>query len=200
MANQFTIPNIPPAQDIDSLRLSITNAMSKLVGQLNAAPTTLDGQNQRVQNVATPTGPNDAVNKRYLHGVLAGNTLLPNRGGQGGGKDAYTIVFSDSSTVGAGDVIPVFVVGQDRVGVPIEVWLYAVQAPGTGGLVINVTKNTSTNVLSTALTLTSGSNGPVYSYSFTGGIKFNHGDVIAPVISTAASPSVVSIGVVVRRT
>jgi hypothetical protein len=196
----LTNPTLPPVTDLDALRTAVASALSNLVTQLNQSAVTdnFDVGGNRVTNVATPTGPNDAVNKRYLHSVV-GTTTNIGKKGNGSGKDAYTVVFSDSTTVGAGDVIPVFIVGSDRIGVPEEVWVYAVQAPGSGGLVLNITHNT-TNILTTALTLGSGSNGPVYSYSLTGGIKFNHGDIIQPVISTSAAASVVSIGVVVRRT
>lgn len=198
MPSQYTIPSIPPAQDIDSLRLSITNALSKLVGQLNAAPTTLDGQNARVQNVATPTGPNDAVNKRYLHNLVGSTTLVGNGRGGGTGKDAYTVVFSASS-INANDAIPSFIVGLDRNGHAEEAWLYADDAPvGTGGFVANIQKN-GTSILATNLVLASASTGPVFVTTFTGNTSFVHGDIISLVVTSSGGAAGVSIGLVVKR-
>lgn len=196
MSNTFTIPNIPPATDLDSLRLSITNALSVLTGQLNAQPLTLDGQNQRVQNVATPTGPNDAVNKRYLHNFVGSSTQIGNRGR--GGLDAYTIVFSASS-INANDDVPEFVVGQDRSGFAEEAWVYAVgPAISTAGFVAMIQKN-GTNILASNLVLATGSNGPVFVTTFTNNINFTHGDLVSLVVTSSGGAAGVSVGLVVKR-
>jgi hypothetical protein len=203
MATQYTIPNIPPATDIDTLRLSVTNAMSKLVGQLNGQTTQLDAMGQRVVNVATPTGPNDAVPLRYLKYFHQKGTQVSNRK-DGGGMDAYTIVFSNGGTATNGNISPPFVVGQDRSGTPIEGWLAAVSAP-TGNFTVNFLHGTSMadathTLLATDLTVGSGSFGPVFQTNFTANVSFQHGHIIVMKVISANAAVDFSGGVVVDRT
>ncbi len=77
--SQFVTPTIPPAQDLDSLRIAISSAISKVTEQLNqqAADPSVDGAGLRIQNVATPTSWNDAVNKRYLEDRLSDLQQFP---------------------------------------------------------------------------------------------------------------------------
>lgn len=194
--DQFTIPNIPVAGDIDTLRLSITNALSKLVGQLNAIPTQLDAGGQRLVNVGTPTSPNDAVNLRYLKYNVNTSSIVSTPS-TGDGLDAYTIVFSADFAYD-GDAFPAFVVGDDRTGNSIEAWVYAVNPPvGSGGLSVNISRN-GTNMLSSPLTLASNSSGPVFVTGFTVS-NLSHGDVVQLVTSTMGGVTDVSIGLVVKR-
>lgn len=194
--NQFIIPNLPPANDLDTLRLSVTNALSKLVGQLNAQSTQLDAGGQRVINVATPTGPNDAVPLRYLKYFPMAGTMSSSPV-TGSGKDAYTIVFSCDFAY-AGDSLPAFVVGSDRTGFAEEAWVYAQGTPiTTGGLSVNISRN-GTNMLASPLALASGSNGPVFLATFTTSI-LAHGDVLKLVTSTMAGVTGLSVGLVIKR-
>lgn len=194
--DQFTIPNIPVAPDVDTLRLSVTNALSKLVGQLNAQSTQLDAGGQRVLNVATPTSPNDAVNLRYLK-YNVGTTSISGGSGGGSGLDAYTIVFSADYAY-TGDAFPAFIVGDDRGGFAEEAWVYADGTPvSTGGLAINISRN-GTNMLSTDLVLATGSNGPVFSSSFST-TAVTHGDVIQLQTIDMGGVTGVSVGLVIKR-
>lgn len=195
--NKFIIPNIPVTTDVDQLRLSVTNALSKLVGQLNDQSTQLDAAGQRIVNVATPTSPNDAVNLRYLKYNVNTSSINGNQG-SGGGLDAYTIVFSADFAY-SGDDFPAFVVGNDRSGFAEEAWVYAVGFPtSTGGLSINISRN-GTNMLAAPLALASGSTGPTFTSTFTTS-ALAHGDVVKLVTSTMGGVTDVSIGLVVRRT
>lgn len=195
--NQFTIPNIPVATDLDTLRLSITNAFSKLIAQLNVVSTQLDAGGSRVINVATPTGPNDAVNLRYLKYFpqMGTQNAAPSSGGSG--LDAYTVVFSADFAY-TGDQFPAFIVGEDRTGFAEEVWVYADGPPlGTAGLTVNVSRN-GTNMLATDIALASGSNGPVFLATFTTSI-LAHGDVVKLVTDNMSGVTGVSVGMVVKR-
>lgn len=192
--NQFTIPNIPTSPDVDTLRLSVTNALSKLVGQLNAMPTQLDAAGQRVINVAWPTGPNDAVPLRYLKYFPNNGTMISNQGGNG--VDAYTIVYSGWgawSTVG----IEAFIVGRDREGYAEEAWVYANTPPVGVPFVFNISKN-GTNIMSTNMSLGVGTNGPVFNTTFTGA-SFAHGDIVK-LVPVSGGANALSVGLVVKRT
>jgi len=195
--DQFTIPNIPVAPDVETLRLSVTNALSKLVGQLNASPTQVDAKGQRVVNVATPTGPNDAVNLRYLKYFQPQGTLQARPQSGGSGLDAYTIVFSADFAF-SGDAFPAFVVGDDRSGFAEEAWVYAQGTPvSTSGLSVNIARN-GTNMLTSDLVLGTGSNGPVFDTVFDI-TAIAHGDVITLVTDDMGGVTGVSVGLVVKR-
>lgn len=198
--NQFTIPNIPVATDLDTLRLSVTNAMSKLVGQLNAMPTQLDGNNQRVINVAIPTGPNDAVPLRYLRYFHDTNTQVSNLGRKG--LDAYTIVYANSGTATTTNQSPPFVVGSDRTGVPEEGWLVTV---GTASTTLSVNFLHGTDVASCTNTMLAtnielaGATGPGFQTAFNASMSLAHGDVIIMKIINGGGASDFTGGLVVRR-
>jgi len=163
---------------------------------LNAQPTQLDAKGQRLINVATPTGPNDAVNLRYLKYNVPTSTQAANQN-TGSGKDAYTIVFSADFAF-SGDDFPAFVVGVDRAGFAEEAWVYAVGVPvSTGGLSVNISRN-GTNMLATPLVLASGSTGPVYVTTFTTS-NLVHGDIVKLVTSTMGGVTDLSVGLVVKR-
>jgi hypothetical protein len=194
--DQFTIPNIPPAPDVETLRLSVTNALSKLVGQLNGQSTQLDAKGQRVVNVATPTGPNDAVNLRYLKYNVNTNTQIAAPRQATSGLDAYTVVFSADFAFD-GDDFPAFIVGEDRTGNGIEAWVYAVNPPlSTGGLAVNISRN-GTNMLASPITLASNTSGPTFVTTLTAA-NLAHGDVVKLVASTIGGATDLSVGLVVK--
>lgn len=196
MAQQFIIPNIPPSSDLDQLRLSVTNALSKLIGQLNqqAINSDLDVTGHRIINVGDPSGPYDAVNKRYIKKLVGDIELV----GSSGGGGAYTIVFS-AATVASGDTTPVFVVGSDRNGVAEEAWAYCVGTPTTtGGFIVQIARN-GTNILGSNLIVGTGTTGPTFITTFTGATALNHGDRVSLVLTSAGNANNVSVGLVVRR-
>jgi|SRR5579859_504140 len=203
MANTYTIPNIPPTSDLDTLRLSVTNALSKLVAQLNGTSTQLDAMGARVINVAIPTSPNDAVPLRYLKYFHDKGVQVSNKqqGGVGGG--AYTIVFSNGGTATNGNISPPYTVGKDRSGNAEEAWLSALDAP-TGSFTVNFLYGTSVadcthTMLSTNLLIGSGSFGPVFQTTFTAGTVLSHGNILVMKVVNGASASVFTGGIVVRR-
>lgn len=201
MATQYTIPNIPPSSDLDTLRLSVTNALSKLVGQLNGQTTQLDAMGQRVVNVATPTGPNDAVPLRYLKYFHQKGTQVSNK--QTVGLDAYTIVYSNAGTATSGNQSPPFVIGSDREGNGEEAWLCAIVSP-SGSFTVNFLYGTSVadcthTMLSTNLSVSSGATGPVYQTTFNTGVSLSHGNIVITKIINGASAEDFTCGLVVRR-
>lgn len=66
---------IPPASDMDQLRLSITNAINKLIAQINASviDTNLDVRGNRIVSVASPASLTDAANKDYVDKQVKAN-------------------------------------------------------------------------------------------------------------------------------
>jgi hypothetical protein len=110
----------------------------------------------------------------------------------------YTAVFTKGGVVVIGDIIPSFVVGPNREGAPIEVWLAAENAPSTGDLQINMTIN-GVNLLTSALTLPSGQKGPVFTSLFAQNSKLGKHMKVIPTIVNDGSASAVSIGLVVKR-
>ena len=201
----FNVPTISSATDLDHLRISIGQAFAQLVGQLNQLDTQLDGNNQRVINVAIPTSPNDAVSKRYLEQVAAQYSNIGRNVGRsnGRGKDAYTMVFANGGTMTNSQIIPAFIVGSDREGTPEDTWVY-VESTGTGNTVFNFSVDpgatgTFTNLLATNGTLTAGSAGPLFLHDWLHSYRFTKKTIVKPLIVTAGDAQNFTFGVVVRR-
>lgn len=194
-------PTVPIVHDpVESHRL-LTQALNKVVDDINREFTKpLDAKMQRVVNVATPAGLYDAVNKLYVKRAIEDE--LPRVGSETiAGLDHYTIVFSKDGIIINGDAAAPFVVGTERAGHIVEVWLIA-DGQGTDTTAINIsltTGTTTTTVLSSSLVLPTASQLPVYSTSFTTNTVLARDMVVRPVIVNAGEAGLVSIGVVVRR-
>lgn len=114
-------------------------------------------------------------------------------------KDQHLkIEFSSIGAVSVGQLSAPYIVGNDRVGSPTEVWVYATTAPTTNAT-FNISLN-GTNILVTDVTLPAGSNGPVKVTNFVTPIPmFGVGSVVLPIVTAAGGASFVSLSIQIKR-
>lgn len=200
----ITNPTLPPATDVDALRTAVASALSNLVTQINQSAVTnnFDMGGNRVLNVGDCTSLYDAVNKKYIDNVMGTITNVGRRASNPS-TAAYTIVSQTDGALANGDIAPAFVVGLDRIAAPEEVWIYAETAPITNCQVnwhvqLGGTGTYGT-LLSTDLTLGSGSNGPVFATNFAITTTFTHGTVVKMVATFGGQAVQPSMGLVMKK-
>lgn len=148
-----------------------------------------DIKQHKIINAAAATDPNDYVIFSQLP-VLKQQSLSS--------TSYYSIPFSSDGSVVAGQIIPGFVVGKGREGIPHQVWLTCGVAPATAPLSMNMTIN-GNKLLINDLTIPVGQMGPVASTVFTQSFKLGSLSVVVPTISSAdKTASAISIGLVVQ--
>lgn len=196
-------PDTPPS--VTSLQRNVVGALSKLTTQINAssftdepAPANLNMGGFKVQNIATPTQDGDAVNLGYLKRGFKGAAQPPSNGA---GDAYYEIVFFNPGDIAVGTAAQ-YNVGAGREGTPIEANISALTPPTGASITANFVVNGTATVMSTAITLPAGTSTVVASTALTGGISFNHNDMVVLVVTgvgaTLAGANV-CIGLVVKR-
>ena len=93
---------------------------------------------------------------------------------------------------------PGFVVGLGRLGTPLEVKVYAVNAPSGGPLQLNITIDGVT-LLAAPISIASGLNGPVTSTNFVGSPPpLNYNSLVLPVVVSGNGATLVTLELVVQ--
>jgi hypothetical protein len=143
----------------------------------------------RIRNAGDGTSPKDYVTLEQLT-TATPEVTQP--------EQFHTITWTRDVLI-AGQVLPGFVVGKGREGIPHELWLYAQTAPATGPLTIQFVVG-GVNLLTTSLSLPSGAQGPVFSTLFIAPVPklFQH-TVVFPTVSAVNGAAIISIGLVVQR-
>lgn len=154
--------------------------------------------NHRIIQVADPNDDLDVVNLRTLR------KFGPQETEQAKQLDAYTIVFASPAALVDDEDVDAFVVGKDRSGAPEECWLYSrTAAPGdvsiNFGIQTNPPSGPIVNLLTTDLTLPSGTKGPVFATSGFKAPSFPRRTVVYPIIVSGSSATLCSMGIVVKR-
>lgn len=112
----------------------------------------------------------------------------------------FAIPWSDGGTAVTGAVIPAYIVMDERTGIPLQVGLYSVVAPSTAPFTINLKIN-GTTMLSLALTIPIGQNGPKFSGNFNSPLPYiGQSSVIVPQIISGGAAQGWSIFLSVKRT
>lgn len=96
MLSRIPSPSIPPANNLEDLRLGVQSELDRIVSAINNAEfvSTIDAKNNRISNVAWPVNWHDAVNVEFLKRSLEARRRPITR--QGGGP------FYDKATFGLG--------------------------------------------------------------------------------------------------
>lgn len=121
----------------------------------------------------------------------------------------YAIVWERDSTLTTGQLIPPYVFGYGREGIPHQVWVQALTPPSGGPLSINIQYtaidtqtdlDTDTIILDDDLELSDGQTRRVFSSTFITSVpKFQRLAWVRPLIISANASAFVSIGLVVKR-
>jgi hypothetical protein len=147
----------------------------------------------KIQNAGAATEPNDYVILSQVQQLVTPTTQS---------NQNFSIPFSSSGSVTAGQISAPFIVGTDRVGNPtaISVAVPSVtQAPTGVSLIVNLSMN-GVNMLATNLELPIGNEGPVSSSQFVSPLpKLAAGNKIVPVIIQAGGASFVTIQLYIVR-
>lgn len=150
----------------------------------------LDLRQLRIRNAAPGVNPDDYVTV----------SQLPEFKPVEFDKTSYhTIVFSKDGVVSDTDIIPWYIVGRERDGVPVEVIVTARTAPSSGNLSINLQLN-GNYILTDPIVLSSGQTGPIRSSSFINPLPIlGYEHKLNPVILLAGGAGSVTVELVIRR-
>lgn len=119
-------------------------------------------------------------------------------GAQISSGQAYTQVFSVSSSPADGEVSPPFVVQSGREGYPIVAWVAAINGPSSDVCKVNI-QYAGANLLASDLTLTAGSQGPVSTSTFNQPKpKLGTTSFLNAIVNKSSGVSLLSIGLVIQ--
>jgi len=179
--SRFTQPNIPPTDDPRQLQKSVVIAFQNLIQQLNNPFTDdVDISNHRIVNVAWPSLGGDAVPLDYLKKFKGKGTST-----ETSGREHFGIAFCGTGIVTMGDVIPAYPAPKVRTGTPSEIVLYALTAPSTSPLKMDIAIDGTSLLGSAGIVLGTGSKGPVDSTAFVARPRIKHNSVVLASILAA---------------
>ena len=144
----------------------------------------------RIKNASPGVDQNDYVTLSQLQNAVP--AAVPS-------NKTYTQVFSSSGTVLTGDMIPGFVVGLGRGGIPNQVWIAARVAASSSDLQVNISIDGNLLLLN-PITLPIGQTAKVFSSTFVSPTpKLAIGATVFPeIIQGDGIVSIVSVGLVVN--
>lgn len=152
-----------------------------------------DFKGLKIQNAGDATEPGDYVTLRQLQ-TFVPPIVTPDQ--------HFSIPFSSTGPVIAGQLSAPFIVGTDRVGNPTAVSVAVptvTQAPTGGPLIVNIALN-GVNMLVASLELPAGQEGPVTVSNFITPLpKLYAGAKLVPIIISSAGASFVTIQLYVTR-
>ena len=116
----------------------------------------------------------------------------------------YTIVWTQAGAINTGDIIPAFIAGYERTGIPIAVKAVAISAPSSN-CTLNIYVGSDTvsglNILSTDLVIPAGSKVVASSSNFILTLPYvGTNYIVYPVITSGGGAAVVTIEVILKRT
>jgi hypothetical protein len=192
------VPIMIKPGDVETARKQTSQELNRLgqkLAQSDNRTADLNLGGNRVTSVADPGNPTDAVNLRYLKKKLDDLTQQQHFRQK---RIPYSIVFSNSSAIVAGQFSAPYIMMPGKNGVPNFVKVACIpQGTGTGNAQFNIARN-GTNVLASDLVVPAGTQGPITVTNFIAGTSFNLNDLITPVVNIAGGMSFVTIEVEVQ--